>query len=59
MILGHITLFTIELRKAKTRRSVAMKLLHKAENVAADIFGYILPLTLGKQLKTSVRRCNP
>ena len=35
---GKIELVDIELKSAKSRRSVAMKLLHKAENVAADIF---------------------
>ncbi len=39
--LGHIKLVDIEFRSAKSRRSVAMKLLHKAENVAADIFDWI------------------
>ncbi|WP_444996290.1 TIGR04552 family protein [Aliikangiella sp. IMCC44359] len=38
---GPIKLEKLEFRKAKTRRSVAMKLLHKAENVAADIFDWI------------------
>lgn len=39
--LGKLRLNSFEFRKAKTRRSVAMKLLHKAENVAADIFDWI------------------
>lgn len=39
--LGNIKLFDIEFREAKSRRSVAMKLMHKAENVAADIFDWI------------------
>lgn len=39
--LGNIKLVDIEFRAAKSRRSVAMKLLHKAENVAADIFDWI------------------
>ena len=38
---GDIKLIDMEFRKAKSRRSVAMKLLHKAENVAADIFDWI------------------
>lgn len=38
---GKTKLIDIELRSAKSRRSVAMKLLHKAENVAADIFDWI------------------
>lgn len=39
--LGNIKLVNFELRTAKSRRSVAMKLMHKAENVAADIFDWI------------------
>ena len=39
--LGHIKLDAIEFREAKSRRSVALKLLHKAENVSADIFDWI------------------
>ncbi|MBU2870959.1 TIGR04552 family protein [Colwellia sp. E2M01] len=39
--LGDIKLLDIEFRTAKSRRSVAMKLMHKAENVAADIFDWI------------------
>lgn len=39
--LGTIKLIDVEYRAAKSRRSVAMKLLHKAENVAADIFDWI------------------
>jgi uncharacterized protein (TIGR04562 family) len=38
---GNIKLVDVEFRDAKTKRSVAMKLLHKAENVAADIFDWI------------------
>jgi len=39
--LGHIKLDSLEFRKTKSRRSVALKLLHKVENVAADIFDWI------------------
>lgn len=39
--LGDIKLVKFEFRTAKSRRSVAMKLMHKAENVAADIFDWI------------------
>lgn len=39
--LGDIKLVDFELRTAKARRSVAMKLIHKTENVAADIFDWI------------------
>ena len=39
--LGNIKLVEFEFRPAKSRRSVAMKLMHKAENVAADIFDWI------------------
>lgn len=39
--LGNIKLVKFEFRTAKSRRSVAMKLMHKAENVAADIFDWI------------------
>jgi len=39
--LGDIKLVNFELRTTKSRRSVAMKLMHKAENVAADIFDWI------------------
>jgi len=39
--LGHIKVDEIEFRETKSRRSVALKLLHKAENVAADIFDWI------------------
>lgn len=39
--LGDIKLVEFEFRTAKSRRSVAMKLMHKAENVAADIFDWI------------------
>lgn len=39
--LGDIKLNEIEFREAKSRRSVALKLLHKAENVSADIFDWI------------------
>ncbi|TYK65790.1 TIGR04552 family protein [Colwellia echini] len=39
--LGNIKLVDVEFRTAKSRRSVAMKLMHKAENVAADIFDWI------------------
>ena len=39
--LGDIPLVKFEMRPEKTRRSVAMKLLHKAENVSADIFDWI------------------
>ncbi|GHG05868.1 TIGR04552 family protein [Thalassotalea marina] len=39
--LGDINLVEVEFRTVKSRRSVAMKLLHKAENVAADIFDWI------------------
>lgn len=39
--LGPIKLIDYKFRTAKSRRSVAMKLMHKAENVAADIFDWI------------------
>jgi uncharacterized protein (TIGR04562 family) len=39
--IGHIALKAFECRPEKTHRSVAMKLLHKPENVAADIFDWI------------------
>lgn len=39
--LGDIKLIDVDFRAAKSRRSAAMKLLHKAENVAADIFDWI------------------
>ncbi|NVJ59475.1 MAG: TIGR04552 family protein [Gammaproteobacteria bacterium] len=39
--LGDVELVKFEMRPEKTRRSVAMKLLHKAENVSADIFDWI------------------
>lgn len=39
--LGSIKLVDYKFRTAKSRRSVAMKLMHKAENVAADIFDWI------------------
>ncbi|GLX78275.1 hypothetical protein tinsulaeT_16150 [Thalassotalea insulae] len=39
--LGDIALVDVEFRTVKSRRSVAMKLLHKTENVAADIFDWI------------------
>lgn len=39
--LGKTKLIDVEFRTAKSRRSVAMKLMHKAENVAADIFDWI------------------
>lgn len=39
--LGDIKLENYQFRSAKSRRSVAMKLMHKAENVAADIFDWI------------------
>ena len=39
--LGDIKLDEIEYREAKSRRSVALKLLHKVENVSADIFDWI------------------
>jgi len=39
--LGDIKLDAIELREAKSRRSAALKLLHKVENVSADIFDWI------------------
>jgi uncharacterized protein (TIGR04562 family) len=39
--LGDIKLVDVEFRSAKSRRSVAMKLMHKEENVAADIFDWI------------------
>ena len=39
--LGSIKLVDYKFRAAKSRRSVAMKLMHKAENVAADIFDWI------------------
>lgn len=39
--LGDIAMVDVEFRRVKTRRSVAMKLMHKAENVAADIFDWI------------------
>ncbi len=39
--LGELSLENFELRPEKTRRSVAMKLMHKRENVAADIFDWI------------------
>jgi uncharacterized protein (TIGR04562 family) len=40
-LLGDIKLIDIEFRTAKSRRSVAMKLMHKKENVSADIFDWI------------------
>lgn len=40
-LFGNIALVDVEFREAKSKRSVAMKLLHKAENVAADIFDWI------------------
>jgi len=39
--LGKLKLDDIEFRETKSRRSVALKLLHKAENVSADIFDWI------------------
>jgi len=39
--IGNIKLDEIEYREAKSRRSAALKLLHKVENVAADIFDWI------------------
>lgn len=39
--LGNIKLIDVEFRAAKSRRSVAMKLMHKAENVSADIFDWL------------------
>ncbi|MDO7085488.1 TIGR04552 family protein [Pseudocolwellia sp. AS88] len=39
--LGDIKLDALNFREAKSRRSVALKLLHKVENVAADIFDWI------------------
>ncbi len=39
--MGDIRLVNFELRPEKTQRSVAMKLMHKSENVAADIFDWI------------------
>ena len=39
--IGPVELNQFEMRKAKTRWSVALKLMHKAENVAADIFDWI------------------
>lgn len=39
--LGDIKLDALEFRETKSRRSVALKLLHKAENVSADIFDWI------------------
>ena len=39
--LGDIELAGFESRPSKTRRSVALKLLHKPENVAADIFDWV------------------
>ncbi len=40
-LFGNIPLVDVEFREAKSKRAVAMKLLHKAENVAADIFDWI------------------
>ena len=40
-LLGIIELIDVEFRETKSRRSVAMKLMHKAENVAADIFDWV------------------
>ncbi|MEW6982288.1 TIGR04552 family protein [Colwelliaceae bacterium 6471] len=40
-LFGDIKLVDVEFRAAKSRRSVAMKLMHKAENVSADIFDWI------------------
>ena len=39
--IGSIELSDFEYRPEKSQRSVAMKLLHKPENVAADIFDWI------------------
>jgi len=39
--IGPIPLHQFEFRKAKTRWSAALKLMHKAENVAADIFDWV------------------
>ncbi len=39
--LGDIPLASFDCRPAKSKRSVALKLLHKAENVAADIFDWV------------------
>lgn len=39
--IGPIVLHQFEFRKAKSRWSAALKLMHKAENVAADIFDWI------------------
>ncbi len=41
MCFGDIPLVHFEMRPQKTRRSVAMKLMHKTEHVAADIFDWI------------------
>ncbi|MCZ4279578.1 TIGR04552 family protein [Kiloniella laminariae] len=39
--LGDIELVVYESRSSKSRRSAVLKLLHKAENVAADIFDWL------------------
>lgn len=39
--LGELKLEKFEFRAAKSRRSVAMKMMHKTENVSADIFDWI------------------
>ena len=41
LYIGDVELILFEQRKAKSRFSVALKLMHKAENVAADIFDWI------------------
>ncbi len=41
IMLGDIPIVNFESRPLKSKRSVALKLLHKAENVAADIFDWI------------------
>jgi uncharacterized protein (TIGR04562 family) len=39
--IGDIPIVSFECRPEKSRRSVALKLLHKTENVAADIFDWV------------------
>jgi len=41
IFLGDIKLSDFQTRPLKTRQSVAIKLLHKAENISADIFDWI------------------
>ncbi|WP_020591687.1 TIGR04552 family protein [Kiloniella laminariae] len=41
VFLGDIELVVYESRSSKSRRSAVLKMLHKAENVAADIFDWL------------------